>query len=95
MKRSMFLAGLCMLTLATNANADCYKERNARGNMTLKCDTLDEYPDKNPNDNYPNSWNRGHQAGADWAKRNNIRHPNDCSGWSRSFVQGCMIQANK
>lgn len=31
----------------------------------------------------------GHQAGYDWAEENSIYDPDDCSGNSESFIEGC------
>ena len=31
----------------------------------------------------------GHEAGYDWADRNNIQNENDCHGNSNSFSEGC------
>lgn len=31
----------------------------------------------------------GHQAGYDWAEENSVYDPDDCSGNSQSFVEGC------
>ena len=35
----------------------------------------------------------GHEAGYEWAADNGISNPYDCSGNSRSFVEGCMAFA--
>ena len=37
----------------------------------------------------------GHRAGYDWAARKNIQNPEDCSGNSNSFVQGCRAYAKE
>ena len=82
-----------LLLLNLPVDAACHKSINAYGNQELKCDSLDEYPDHHPEDNFnvnPSAWNRGHQAGYDWAKNRGITDPADCSGKSRSFVEGCI-----
>lgn len=35
----------------------------------------------------------GHEAGYDWAERRGIDDPDDCSGNSNSFVEGCRAWA--
>lgn len=37
----------------------------------------------------------GHQAGYDWAEENNISDPDDCSGNSQSFIEGCQAYAEE
>ena len=37
----------------------------------------------------------GHQAGYDWAEENNITDPDDCSGNSQSFIEGCQAYAEE
>ena len=37
----------------------------------------------------------GHQAGYDWAQRNAIADPDDCSGKSNSFIEGCRAAAEE
>jgi len=37
----------------------------------------------------------GHQAGYDWAERNDITDPDDCSGNSESFIEGCKSYAEE
>lgn len=37
----------------------------------------------------------GHTAGYQWAERNGIGSPDDCSGRSQSFVEGCMAYAEE
>lgn len=31
----------------------------------------------------------GHEAGYEWAEANSITDPDDCSGNSQSFIEGC------
>jgi hypothetical protein len=35
----------------------------------------------------------GHEAGYEWAEANNVKHPDDCSGKSESFIEGCEAYA--
>ncbi len=35
----------------------------------------------------------GHEAGYDWAEQEGIADPDDCSGTSNSFVEGCQAWA--
>jgi hypothetical protein len=37
----------------------------------------------------------GHTAGYQWAERNGIHSPDDCSGRSQSFVEGCRAYAEE
>jgi hypothetical protein len=37
----------------------------------------------------------GHDAGYEWADRNGIEHPDDCSGNSDSFIEGCEEYARE
>ena len=37
----------------------------------------------------------GHQAGYDWAETNDITDPDDCSGNSQSFIEGCQAYAEE
>lgn len=37
----------------------------------------------------------GHEAGYAWAERNGITDPDDCTGDSQSFIQGCMAYAEE
>lgn len=37
----------------------------------------------------------GHSAGYNWAKKNNIQIPTDCSGNSQSFIEGCNYYAEE
>jgi hypothetical protein len=37
----------------------------------------------------------GHEAGYAWAEENAITDPDDCSGKSRSFVEGCRAYADE
>lgn len=37
----------------------------------------------------------GHQAGYDWAKEKEIVDPDECSGNSQSFVEGCQVAAEE
>lgn len=32
----------------------------------------------------------GHEAGYEWAERNDIYHEDDCGGNSNSFIEGCL-----
>jgi hypothetical protein len=36
----------------------------------------------------------GHQAGYDWAERNEITDHADCHGKSRSFIEGCYVSVD-
>lgn len=35
----------------------------------------------------------GHKAGYDWAARKGIDDPDDCGGYSQSFIEGCRAYA--
>lgn len=35
----------------------------------------------------------GHEAGYQWAKKNNITNPKRCGGKSQSFIEGCKAYA--
>ena len=37
----------------------------------------------------------GHEAGYDWAERNDITDPDDCGGNSESFIEGCRAFAEE
>ena len=37
----------------------------------------------------------GHEAGYDWAERNGITDPSECSGNSQSFIEGCQSYAGE
>ena len=37
----------------------------------------------------------GHDAGYAWAENNGITEPEDCSGKSQSFIEGCEAYANE
>lgn len=37
----------------------------------------------------------GHQAGYDWAKSKEIADPDECSGNSDSFAEGCRVAAEE
>jgi hypothetical protein len=37
----------------------------------------------------------GHEAGYAWAEKNGITEPEDCSGKSQSFIEGCEAYANE
>ena len=37
----------------------------------------------------------GHEAGYEWAENNSITDPNDCSGNSQSFIEGCESYAEE
>jgi hypothetical protein len=37
----------------------------------------------------------GHNAGYNWAEKNGIADPEDCSGKSESFIEGCEAYANE
>jgi len=37
----------------------------------------------------------GHEAGYDWAERNDIEDPDDCGGNSNSFIEGCQAWAEE
>ena len=37
----------------------------------------------------------GHRAGYDWAEENDITDPDDCSGNSQSFIEGCWAYAEE
>ena len=37
----------------------------------------------------------GHQAGYDWAEENSITDPDDCSGNSQSFIEGCQAYTDE
>ena len=87
---SKLILAFSLLLLPYSASAECWKFTNQWGNTALKCDSLDQYPDKDPSDNYDGHWGQGHQAGSDWAEKKGIVDPNDCNGYSRSFVEGCQ-----
>jgi len=37
----------------------------------------------------------GHNAGYEWAEENEITDPEECSGKSQSFIEGCEAYANE
>ncbi len=37
----------------------------------------------------------GHEAGYEWAGENDITDPDDCSGNSNSFIEGCEAYAEE
>lgn len=37
----------------------------------------------------------GHQAGYDWAKSKGIADPDDCTGNSESFIEGCRVASEE
>ncbi len=37
----------------------------------------------------------GHEAGYEWAERQGIDDPDDCSGNSNSFIEGCQAWADE
>lgn len=37
----------------------------------------------------------GHEAGYEWAERNDITDPDDCGGNSNSFIEGCQSRAEE
>lgn len=37
----------------------------------------------------------GHEAGYDWAEKHDITDPDDCSGNSQSFIEGCKSYAEE
>lgn len=37
----------------------------------------------------------GHRAGYEWAEKRGISDPDDCSGRSKSFIEGCWAYAGK
>lgn len=37
----------------------------------------------------------GHRAGYEWAARRGITMPEQCNGYSRSFIEGCIAWASE
>lgn len=37
----------------------------------------------------------GHNAGYEWAKKKGITNPNECTGKSNSFLEGCRVAASE
>ena len=37
----------------------------------------------------------GHEAGYEWAERNEVEDPSDCGGRSQSFIEGCETYAEE
>jgi hypothetical protein len=73
-------------TSTTNANPKRSSFSHSAGNSSL-------------NQSYKGYWCTddcsGHEAGYEWALKKDIRDPDECSGMSQSFVEGCQAFAEE
>ena len=58
-------------------------------------DAYEAYQDRTPAFSSCTDDCSGHQAGYDWAKTNELADPDECSGNSPSFVEGCRQAAEE
>jgi|GEM_PF-4218481 hypothetical protein len=96
------IAMLMGLAFAENVLAECGYVKDSDEKSKYVCTDASKLPRYHPPKRglnfhgYPCTVDcSGHKAGYDWAKRKGITDPSQCTGKSRSFIEGCWAAASE